>query len=172
MTQLRNVPTMVVVDITNLYFMAAKKWNRKLNYELLTQKLLAENDDVGIMNGYASFRRHYSPFLAVLTNLGFNVQHKLIDSFLPHVSWTAKITIDCLDQANIQKYIFLSGDYGLIPLYEYLTKHNRWVEVWSPIVPLAIQQAANDIFEFGETFCANAIAKSKKVKAPEGTKPG
>lgn len=56
MTPIGNVPTMLVVDITNLYFMAAKKWNRKLNYELLTQKLLAENDDVGIMNGYASFR--------------------------------------------------------------------------------------------------------------------
>jgi hypothetical protein len=26
MTQLRNVPTMVITDITNLYFTAAKKW--------------------------------------------------------------------------------------------------------------------------------------------------
>jgi hypothetical protein len=172
MTQLRNVPTMVVVDITNLYFTAQKKWNRKLNYELLSKKILDENDNVGVMNGYASFRRHYAPFLSVLTNLGFTVQHKLIDSFLPHVSWTAKITIDCLDRSDIQKYIFLSSDYGLISLYEYLTKHNRWVEVWAPVIPLAVQQAANDVFEFGETFCANAIAKSKKIKTTDGPKPG
>ncbi len=161
------VPTMVVVDITNLYFNAAKKWGRKLNYDLLTKKILEDNNDVGIMNAYASFRRHYAPFIAVLAGLGYNVQHKMIDSYLPHVSWTAQIAIDVLCIADIQKYIFLSNDYGLIPLYQYLQKHDRHVEVWSPSIPLAVTQAVSDTFEFGETYCANAIAKAKKTESPK-----
>lgn len=172
MTQLRNVPTMVITDITNLYFTAAKKWGRKLNYELITKKLMEENDDIGTMNGYASFRRHYAPFLTVLSNLGYSIQHKMIDAFLPHVSWTAQITIDVLQQETIQKFIFLTNDYGLIPLYNYLTKHNRFVEVWSPTIPLAVAQSVNDTFEFGENYCANAIAKGKKAKPTEGAEPG
>lgn len=169
MTQLRDVPTMIAVDVTNLYFTGVKKWGRKLDYSLLTKRLTEENSKIKFMNAYASFRRHYAPFITVLSNLGYGVQHKMIDQFLPHVSWVAQITIDVLETTNIEKYIFLSNDYGLIPLYQYLAKHDRYVEVWSPNIPLAITQSVNDTFEFPETFCANAVAKSTKTATPTGT---
>lgn len=163
MTQLRNVPTMVFADVTNIYFAVAKQFSRKLNYESITKKLLDENSDMRTMNAYAAFRKHYGPFISLLSNLGYNVKHKTIDSFLPHVTFSCQITLDVLEQGDIKKFIFITNDYGLIPLYDYLTKHDRYVEVWSPIIPPAIQQAASDYFEFGDNYCANAIPKTAKT---------
>jgi hypothetical protein len=90
---------MVITDITNLYFTAAKKWGRKLNYELITKKLMEENDDIGVMNGYASFRRHYAPFLTVLSNLGYSIQHKMIDAFLPHPGRSGSLPVKFLSES-------------------------------------------------------------------------
>lgn len=163
MSNANAIPTMVIVDITNLFYVAGKKWGKKLNYKTLTERFLRDHDNVKAINGYASFRKSYVPFLNILTNLGYTLKHKTIDSYLPHVSWVAQITIDVLTEGDVEKFIFLTADYGLIPLYEYLRQHNRYVEVWAPTIPLAVAQAVNDTFEFGETYCANAIAKTPKT---------
>jgi hypothetical protein len=173
MSGLSSMRTMVLVDVTNLYYAASRKWHgKKIDYEKITKKVLGDNTNVEVMLAYGGFRRHYMNFVKIMQNMGYDFRFKEINEYCPHVSWTAKMTLDSTGRGDIEKYIFMSNDYGLVDLYEHLKSHKRYVEVWAPSLPLAIQRAADEVFEFGDNYCADTPTKAAKSGDAERSELG
>ena len=144
----------IFLDIKTLHFKALKTFHRKLNYELLNNKI-KQLGEVGVAIAYGTqFKHEATHFISFLKKLGYECKWKEIEQegdLIIKPNLGVDIAIDCIKALpKINNYIMATSDVDLIPLFQYLKDQGKIVTHMSPRRIPVLFNIADEFIGIGE----------------------